>query len=129
MRSARLKARHVCQPPHCRAVIKCVFGERPAAGKAISQAISGAGIGICCASTAMLSRAMSVLASENDTAGFELSIRCGGFKTTDCYSVDRCHELDKIEHNSALCAAAHETPGVSDATQRHESVRKNSFSN
>ena len=27
--------------------------------------------------------------SENDAAGFELPIRCGGFTTTDCYSVKR----------------------------------------
>ena len=26
--------------------------------------------------------------SENDNVGFELPIRCGGFTTTDCYSVE-----------------------------------------
>jgi len=30
----------------------------------------------------------SALGNENGTIGFELPIRCGGFKTTDCYSVD-----------------------------------------
>jgi hypothetical protein len=37
----------------------------------------------------MLCRAIGAVASENDTAGFELPILRGGFKTTDCYSVER----------------------------------------
>jgi hypothetical protein len=36
----------------------------------------------------MLCRAIGALASENDIAGFELPIPFGGFKTTDCYSVE-----------------------------------------
>jgi hypothetical protein len=36
---------------------------------------------------AMLCCAIGALGSENDTEGFELPIRSGGFKTTDCYSV------------------------------------------
>src|SRR5947209_5913079 len=35
----------------------------------------------------MLCCAIGALGSENDIAGFELPIPCGGFRTTDCYSV------------------------------------------
>ena len=36
----------------------------------------------------MLFRAIDVLASENDTVGFELPIPCGRFGTTDCKGVE-----------------------------------------
>src|SRR5438093_13233591 len=52
-------------------VVRCVYAERPAGGKAISKSISGTEMGYLLCECAMLSCAIGVLASENDTAGFE----------------------------------------------------------
>jgi hypothetical protein len=66
-----------------------VFGGETRTRKAISKAISGARNGYLLCKCLMLCGAIGALGRENDTAGFELPIPYGGFKTADCYSVER----------------------------------------
>jgi hypothetical protein len=87
--SLALVVRHVRQPPELPRLssVRWVYWRETSADNAISKAISDRDTGYLLCRCAMLCRAIGALAGENDTAGFELPIPCGGFRTTDCYSV------------------------------------------